>query len=53
MKATRWLEREHETYGAWKLWCVESMMRGKYGAWQLLATHHRTPYLRTKLWTFL
>ena len=24
-----------------------------YGVWQLLATRHRTPYLRTKLWTFL
>ena len=33
-----------------KVWflCMEF-----YGAWQEVAMHHRTPYIRTKLWTFL
>ena len=33
-----------------KVW---SLSMEFYGAWQLLAMRHRTPCIRTKLWTFL
>ena len=36
-----------------KMSSVWSLCMEFYGAWQLLAMHHRTLYLRTKLWTFL